>query len=258
MKENSLSPWGAIAAEQLAKSLVHLYIKEHAGYQFKLNLIGDSLWIVVDKNDSKIVAFRTAFSPASDLEVLSIDEKGASLIVKLTCAIGEYTVKINFPDNINPVLHYTVSLKPATLINVPFWPRDILIIRNKKPQNIKGEVLIQQVGTRTGLLYLSIDEPNNTSLLYIQNLTSLNSYFEETKTSAADTVGGVWPELGFSLPTNPDFYLNNDKEYIIADSFIAIDNKSPKNQFEIATAFTTLLARLYRFYLNPKQNIMII
>jgi hypothetical protein len=253
-KENSLSPWGTIAAEQLSETLADLYFIEHQGYDYKLKLTGDTLWILAGKTGQEEVAFRTAFSPGNDLQVKRIEQNETGVFVRLGSAIGDYTLQLDLPDRQHPVLHYTLTLTPAVALNIPFWPRDIMVKGNQQPGRVKGEVHINQVGTRTGLLYISINEPKASSLLYLQNLTALNPYFTATATSAADTVSGNFPEIGFALPQNPDKFLAAGKKYTIADTFVAFNQESPKDQFEIAIGFTNLLSRLYLQLPRPETS----
>jgi hypothetical protein len=110
MKENSLSPWGTIAAEQLSETLADLYFIAHQGYDYKLKLTGESLWILAGKTGKEEVAFRTAFSPGNDLQVKRIEENETGVAIQLTSGIGNYEVQLDLPDRQHPLLHYTVSL----------------------------------------------------------------------------------------------------------------------------------------------------
>lgn len=60
------------------------------------------------------------------------------------------------------------------------------------------------MGTRSGMQFMTAGPGNANAMLYLQNLTSLNEYFELTHTSGADVVGGEWPEVGFALPKTKD------------------------------------------------------
>jgi hypothetical protein len=96
-------------------------------------------------------------------------------------------------------LRYTTTLKPRTDLLIPFWPRDIIIPgRDGKPDNTAGKIQAKQIGTRSGMVYFSITKPKSGSVLYLQNLSALNNYCQQTQTSAGETVGGEWPELGFA------------------------------------------------------------
>ncbi len=152
---------------QLANALADLYVKEYNGYTYKLKSTGESLWILAGKTGQEEVAFRTAFAPGNDLEVKNIVEGQTELRIQFHPSIGNYMLLLDFPDTNHPVLRYTLSLKPADLLYIPFWPRDILVLGNKQPQRVKGDIPVRQLGTRTGLLYLSLAESKTGSLLYL-------------------------------------------------------------------------------------------
>ncbi len=252
MKENSLSPWGVAAAERLTEAAPDVYFKEQLNYNYRLQLAAGSLWIMVSRGGVELAAFRTAYAPMNDLSIDSIKEEEKGLLLSLSAAVGRFAVRVEWPDEQCPVLHYTVSLTPAKPLSIPFWPRDILLIGGASPLRVKGNIHISQTGTRSGLQYISIEDKDKSAMLYLQNLTAITPYFTATETSAGDTVGGIWPELGFALPVDPGKALQAKTEYTIADAFVAFDDHIPKDQYEVATGFVNLLARLYLHLPRPE------
>src|SRR5690606_25511356 len=112
-------------------------------------------------------------------------------------------------------------------------------------------VHVKQVGTRSGALYVSIDSPKAGAIMYFQDLTSLAAYNQETKTSAAETVGGIWPEIGFSLPPTKDSPLISKKEYIISDAIIAFDENHYTKENDLTDQYLNLLASVYLEITKP-------
>ncbi|MFD2147057.1 hypothetical protein [Mucilaginibacter antarcticus] len=108
-----------------------------------------------------------------------------------------------------------------------------------------GEIHISQTGTRSGLLYGSFEKYGEGSFLYFQNLSALSDYNTDTETSAADVVGGTWPEMGLSLPPTSDKPIKQGKTYVVSDTFVAFSNKTPADQFEIAKGFLEALGNIY-------------
>ncbi len=250
MDTETFSPWGLAATKSLTPDLADIYHKEFRDVTFQLKLAAGSLWIVVTQG-KQILAFRTAFSPSGDLELLKSTETKDGVTVLLNAAIGSYKVVITFPENEDfTQLHFQVALKPAGPLKVPFWPKDIIFPEARKADNLPAEIYIRQLGTRSGLIYLGLKQPKGGSVLYFQNLTAINSYFSDTQTSAADTVGSNWPEMGFSLPAAVQ-PMKARKEYIISDAFVSFNSHLPKDQFEIAEQFINQLAGIYLLLPRP-------
>ncbi len=78
-------------------------------------------------------------------------------------------------------------------------PRDLLF---GGPTNRKaaGTVHFTQKGPASAIAYASFYDPDGGSLLYFQNLTSLNEYCDLTRASPVGIVAGQWPEIGMALP----------------------------------------------------------
>jgi len=81
--------------------------------------------------------------------------------------------------------------------------------------------------------------------LYFQNLTSLNDYAKQTETSLTDTVGGEWPELGFSLPATTEKTIEAERETVISDAYVIFSPEIPKDDLVMGQQFLDLLAQVY-------------
>jgi hypothetical protein len=240
-----VSLWAATSLKELTGNNDSKFSKRLGQYEFCGHAGEDSLWITVALNKDIKIAFRTVYSP--DGPVLNdIIKKDNSIICTLRSLTGDFEVEVRFPEEEKPVLHYTVRFRPYVSTAIPFWPRDILIIKESdSPQDNEGEIYISQTGIRSGLIYAGIKNPESGSFLYLQNFSALDDYFQATMTSPDSTVGGIWPELGFSLPPTKDKLLPADRMFTIADTFIVLDPVRPGNQFAIAKQFIDRLADLY-------------
>lgn len=178
------------------------------------------------------------------------------LTIHLNSGLGAYRVKLEFPDAEKPLIRYTTSLKPTDPLLVPFWPRDLVITGpDGSERDPKGTILVSQVGTRSGLQYITLDQPESGALLYFQNLTALNDYAQATETSLGNTVGGTWPELGFALPpTLKNKPIPANKEIVLSDAFIAFSPEHPKDEIAKARQFLNLLANVYLYLPKPETK----
>jgi hypothetical protein len=178
------------------------------------------------------------------LKIDEINEDGSQVTFHLSSAIGEFRVLITFPESEKVILHYQVSLVARQPLLINFWPHDILI-GAQHVAAAAGDLYVKQVGIRSGIIHAGIRYPAKGAFLYLQNLTALNDYCQQTEKSVAGSVNGNWPEFGFSLPVSREKELPSGKEFIISDAYIAFDAVVPDDQFQVARQFLELLGALY-------------
>lgn len=199
---NAMSPWALSAAVELTATDPVLFEKAIKNFQFKVIVTRDSVWVQVEMPGGGTAAFRTAYSPGG-LEVHQTKANDLNgLDLEIFSSIGSQLLRISLDaEEHNPVLRYTCTLKPDKDLLPPYWPKDIVFTGKKgNHENTAGQIHASQFGTRTGFIYMSQTRPKSASLLYLQNLTAITPYCDQTETSLSGTVGGEWPELGFSLP----------------------------------------------------------
>lgn len=128
----------------------------------------------------------------------------ARLGIKAKSSAGTYDIEIRQEEFDLHRIRVITRFRPAADILMPFQPRDLYPIDERgDPLACEGRVEAAQRGLNTGLLYLRMTKPDFGQVLYFQNLTTLNPYFEATGTKPDGVVGGEWPELGFLLPSQP-------------------------------------------------------
>ncbi|WGQ10673.1 hypothetical protein QG516_03260 [Pedobacter gandavensis] len=253
---NALSPWALSGLAELTKS--KSVLSEHAAGLFHFNVvaISDSVWIQVALAGGGTVGFRAAYSPGADLEVVDISgNMQQGLELNLFSPIGTQRIFITI-DTAQPVpvLRYRTDLIPAKDLLIAGWPRDILFTGAKgNAEQTQGKIHASQFGTRTGFLYLTETKPKSATILYIQNLTALNDYCQQTETSLGDSVGGAWPELGFSLPVSRK-PLHAGKEITLCDAFVAFSNEFAEQEPSMIRLFLDLLARIYLLLPKPETT----
>lgn len=170
------------------------------GYSFNVYLTDESGWLVVSWPKGTRIAFRMAYSPNDRMFLKPILHQEGRVTFHMNSVLGDYESVLTLPSNETPVFRLTTTLKPVAPLLFPYWPRDIVPLGAVSSDLLaEGEIKISQVGTRSGQLYFSLSRPKAGSVLYLQNLTALADYNQATETSAGDTVGGQWPEIGFAL-----------------------------------------------------------
>jgi hypothetical protein len=242
------SAWLLAANSKLnSPDLAAVYEHQALGYSFKVYIIDDACWLVAAWPKGSRIAFRLAYSPDDHLQVRKISEEEQTITFQIASLMGAYDVVIRLPAQDSPALRLTTTLKPEAAVLFPYWPRDIVPLGASSSDLLaQGEVRVKQVGTRSGQLYFSLTRPKVGSVLYLQNLTALADYNQQTETSAGETVGGEWPEIGFALPpTLKNKALEPGKNYVLSDALIAFDEEVPADEPAIVQQYLKLLAAVY-------------
>jgi hypothetical protein len=251
---NGISPWQTAAALAFVNDAMPTILEKTIGnYKFTILQSSDALYVYCKWGKGSI-AFRPIYSPDHGLVIKRKTTTDRGITISLESGIGASKVKIEITDGEFPILKYHTAITPKTNLHIPFWPKDIILCENKQPEKNKGTVHVKQVGTRSGILHFSLDQPNVGSIFYFQNLSSLADYNQQTKTSAGETVGGLWPEIGFSLPPTKDDPLKAGTTYTISDAIIAFDENTTKNENELTNQYLNLLAAVYLEIPKPKTN----
>ncbi|GAA3756922.1 hypothetical protein [Flavobacterium ginsengiterrae] len=251
---NPISPWTANAQTDIDYSNV-LTSVEKSGYTFELYCSRDSFWIVSIGTKKERIAFRAAYALNSFFEINSISETAAKIVVKLQTELGIYEIVIDFPDPESHLLHYKTTFKAHSPLLIPFWPRDILpLTQNGNMENTSGKIHVRQVGSRTGLLFASVKKPKKSTLFYFQNLSSLSEYCEATKTSVAETVGGIWPEIGFQLPAAAENPIPAEKSFVISDAYVLLGDETKDNPSKLCMDYLESLAQIYKLIPKPQTE----
>lgn len=252
---NVLSPWALSSSAELASAETPLFTLTAKKIRFKVFQTSDSIWVRAIMLNGGTIAFRVAYDLGQTINITKATNDEESAELQISSVYGKQKVKITInQDTASPILRYTASLIPTTDLSLPYWPKDILITaKNGNAGHTKGKIHASQFGTRTGFIYLSQTSPNPVTILYVQNLTALSDYCDQTESSLGDTVGGEWPELGFSLPPS-NKPLKAGKEVVIADAFVAFSEGVPTEEAAIMRLYLDLLADIYVLLPKPLTN----
>ncbi|AXB58046.1 hypothetical protein [Flavobacterium fluviale] len=249
---HTVTAWSTTAQADIENSKI-LLEKNILNYTYQFYNTGDSLWIVACLPKNGRVAFRAAFAMNSSFNVVNILDDQDTITIELKCKLGSYEVRINFPEASSPIMHYTTTFTANVPLMIPFWPRDIVpLTQNGKIENTNGKIHMEQFGSRSGLLFVSITKPKTGSLFYFQNLTSLSEYCEATQTESKNTVGGNWPEIGFQLPITDKLPLPADKSFIISDAYIILQPEIVEKTEDICEHYLENLVTIYKVLKEPE------
>jgi hypothetical protein len=245
-----ISAWTATSQYRLEKGTVLL---ERPLQQYTLKIVASEycMWIVAEWPNGGRVAFRTAFAANDNLSVQSVEE-GNPVVIMLSGSTLTIRISLHLPETDKAIFRYTSEIIPKFEMLIPYWPRDIMPLSAEGTEATKGTIHATQVGTRSGNLFFSFEQPKTGSVFYFQDLTSLNKYCETTGTSAGDLVGGVWPEVGMKLPvTNSEKPLKAGETYMISDAYVLLTEDIPQDSYEMSQQFMNHLADVYLLIPKP-------
>ncbi|OCX53997.1 hypothetical protein BEL04_06900 [Mucilaginibacter sp. PPCGB 2223] len=245
---SAASPWLLNINKQLNEpGLQSVFGREVSGYLFKVFLTNDSCWLIVYWPKGSRIAFRMAYSPDDQLELKRVLANDRAVTFTISSLMGEYEVVLTLSSEETPVIRLKTTLQTAAPLLFPYWPRDIVPLGASSSDVLaEGEVKVSQVGARSGQLYFNLTRPRAGSVLYLQNLTALADYNQDTETSAGGTVGGEWPEIGFALPpTLKNKSLKANKVYTLSDAIIAFSEEVPADEPAMVQQYLDLLAAIY-------------
>jgi hypothetical protein len=219
----------------------------------------DSVWAFIRRKGHGGLALRAAYL-TGEFSWSEAGRKADEIVnLKIRSVLGEHVITFSGGKQSLEQLRVTVRFTPAVPMLVPFMPRDLYPLdNNDDPLRVKGNVEAGQRGLNSGLQYLRIDEPRFGTVLYFQNLTSMNEYYRATKTKPDGAVGGVWPELGYLIPTPaqsgtpPTDPLKGGVEVTLSDAFLVFSPKSAAHERESALLFLHMLGVVYRLIDRPE------
>ncbi|MBL0923632.1 MAG: hypothetical protein IBJ12_04080, partial [Sphingomonadaceae bacterium] len=150
-----------------------------------------SIWAIVRRPGKGGVALRAAFLPAGtkSVKVRSVDDAGGEIVVE--SAMGRHRISFAAIHGEWPKFRMKTHFIPAVDTIIPFLPRDVYPLdTDDSPFGVTGRVEAAQRGLNSGLLYFHIDRPRFGTILYFQNLTSMNDYYLATKPKTDSAVAG--------------------------------------------------------------------
>ena len=111
--------------------------------------------------------------------------------------LGRHRIAVTLREGAIPLFGVRTTLTPTEPLLTSFTPRDLYPLdENGDPTKAVGQVEAAQRGLNTAAIYFRLTEPDFGSVLYLQDLTALNRFFELTGTKPDGAMGGIWPEIG--------------------------------------------------------------
>ncbi len=211
----------------------------------------ESIFAVIRRSGGGGLAVRAAFIVGRFDARRAEAESGEAARVVVTTDFGEYVISFSADNEALERLRITTRFTPSATMLMPPMPRDLYALgADGDVVATSGEIEAWQRGLNAGILYFRLSEPPFGNVLYMQNLTALNPYFEATGTKPEAAVGGTWPELGFRLPTPEEgateAALVAGVEYVLSDAILVLRHEAPPHERESARQFLQMLGAAYQ------------
>ncbi|WP_314504989.1 hypothetical protein [uncultured Microbacterium sp.] len=234
------SAWHVAQRQELSEEPEELHVFERKGRRHTVAKTASALWLISEWGDGARIACRLALTPGYlRVDAIAPAPDGSSVEVAMSSSLGDQTASVAFEKD--GTISATTTLRAAEDMVFEGWPRDIVPDLDDRTE---GRVHTHQRGLRTGLLHASLTGPASGSFMYLQDLTLLGDYCDASRASAADTVGGDWPDIGFALPLG-EAPIDKGASITISAWRLALADEVPEQPVAVADQYLTLLAALY-------------
>jgi hypothetical protein len=247
-----LSPWALSAMAQL-KTATQLHQAIIGQLNFQVLQTRDSVWISVIRESGNPIYFCTCTLETGGMLGIKTRVGTNSIRINMETLIGDISTEISVGADAHTFLTYKTTLTPKTDLFLPFCPRDILLAGSASDTAASwGELHLSQIGTRSGLAYFS-REKSKLRVLYLQNLTSLSAYAQQTGNTLGGAVSGDVPEIGLSLPPATEKPLKKGAKIVISDAIICMKALESTGS-DISLDYLDLLASAYLLMPRPETH----
>jgi hypothetical protein len=228
---------------------------DHGEFTFAARASADDLWVCISRGEeSGGLAWRV---PLLSDEAKVVKAEGDNLLdLAATSPLGRHRISVETDESETSLFVLTVAFEPARALHTPYLPRDLIALgppgRTERP---RGKIEARQRRLNTGMCYFELTEPDFGKVLYVQDLTELNAYFNATGTKPENAVGGVWPEVGYLPPTNPKdptTALPAGRETVLSRGYLLIRRFLEQSETMSAWQFLDMLAAVYRRIGRPE------
>lgn len=161
-------------------------------------------WVVLRRDREGGLALRfPVLSP--DAECRAVEQEDTLVTIECSGALGDARLTVRGEPFGIEQLRATLEFTAKDDLALPDLPRDLVpfdAVGN--PTATRSKVEAVQRKLNTGFAYFTLERPQLGKVLYQQNLTALNDYFNATGSKPENAVGGEGHELGYVPPRNPD------------------------------------------------------
>jgi hypothetical protein len=252
---HAVTPEAALACTVLTSPDEPLAHARQGGLDLEVRQERDTLWLIMRRDEEGGLALRMPlFSPDATCRVL----KAADTLMTVECkgSLGTARLEVTGEPFGLEQLRATMRFKPARDLAIEWLPRDLVPFdAGGNVAATEGTIEARQRKMNTGLLYFSLARPAFGKVLYLQNLSALNDYFNATGSKPEAAVGGDWPDIGYRPPCNPETgkaLLAKGQELTLYDTILSIRGYPQSGETDSAWQFLDMLGAVYHSLAPPE------
>jgi hypothetical protein len=227
----------------------------HGEFTLAARVNDDDLWVCISRGEEDGgLAWRAALF-TDEARVERVDGDNLLDLVAIS-PLGRHRIAIEADESEASLFVFTIAFEPKRALHIPFLPRDLVALgppgRIDRPL---GKIEARQRRLNTGMCYFELREPDLGKILYVQDLTALNHYFNLTGTTPENAVGGIWPEVGYLPPTNPadpTKALPAGRETLLGRGYLLVRRFPEQSETMSAWQFLDMLGAVYRRIGRPE------
>jgi hypothetical protein len=208
-------------------------------------------------------ALATHLLHARDLQPIQPDavtsieavQTDSAVVVTLTSgsATAEFFIQIWAYSDLPGLFRWQLALKPKTGVELSALERDIRFYSRTAGQQIQAQIreYASQMPFAAGLTYLYDATATNSTILYLQDFSRLNRYYDYVQASPSAVVDASQTGFGYLSPPSAGRTLPADSTFVLSDAFLYLTPGEPLDENELVNRFLQGLAGIYRHMYKP-------
>ncbi len=251
----AIAPETAFVSKVLADKSDPLARARQGGLDIEVRQERDTVFVILRRGKLGGLALRMPiFSPDARCRTI----KHADALIALECkgTLGTARLVVTGEPFGLEQLRAKLDFTPARDLAIEWVPRDLVPFDSHGDAlETEGKIEARQRKMNTGLLYFTLQAPAFGKVLYLQNLTSLNDYFNITSSKPENAIGGEWPDIGYQLPCDPETgkaVLPKDRELTLYDTILCVRGYPQMGETDSAWQFLDMLGAAYHWVSPPE------
>ena len=231
-------------------------------YRIRYDRSTSNGFLLITPETDSTGALATAFLPESSfhllqpqtLQSIEASDSDDSLTVTFTSRTSwaVFQTKLIFYQSHPGLLHWVTSIQLLDWHPISSFDKDVKFYKLDPASGLQPSVTkyADQDGYAAGLTYFYEKNFIKSTVLYFQDFSLSNVYFQWIHASPKNTVGSSGQDFGYSLPTSTA-NLKKGNRYILTSAYILLKPGRPSSENEMVQRFLEGLSAVYEHIYKP-------